>query len=524
MKKIRFIFLFIFHFVLFTFHLNAKTFTVASYNVENLFDLKYDGTEYKEFIPDTKQWNKRIYFNKLKYISKTIKHLNADIIALQEIESQKALDDLQKKLSIYKYSLFFKKQTSSVGVALLSKFPIIKHSKIDVNKNDNYARDILQVTVNIENKSLILFINHWRSKRAKESQRIIYATALKHKLDKLDILADYIIIGDLNSNYNEYTTFKYDKKLNDTYDITGINQVLNTTLNGNFIKKDIILKYKKRVHYNLWLDLNNKNRFSSKFRGHNSTPDHIIVSSGLFDTKNISYKNESFKVFKPSYLYQNSKINRWNNHKQSGYSDHLPIYATFTTSKFKNSTIKQIKYSKNTISSLYDIDTLNNNIDLKNIIVIYKYKNNAILKQQNNRAILSFNNAKAFKLGFSYDIQVDNIDEYFGLKEIKSISNIITKKRLNKDIKYFYLDARKIDIFNPIYQNEILKNLRGKYKKGYLYYKNSKGLHKIKLYFNKEIKRPKDNSMITILSGHLSCYKSQIQIAIHKNSDFKINR
>ena len=26
---------------------------IASYNVENLFDLHYDGTEYLEYIPDT---------------------------------------------------------------------------------------------------------------------------------------------------------------------------------------------------------------------------------------------------------------------------------------------------------------------------------------------------------------------------------------------------------------------------------------------------------------------------------------
>lgn len=33
--------------------IEAKTFKVASYNLENLFDLATDGTEYPEYIPNT---------------------------------------------------------------------------------------------------------------------------------------------------------------------------------------------------------------------------------------------------------------------------------------------------------------------------------------------------------------------------------------------------------------------------------------------------------------------------------------
>ena len=45
---------------------NALTFTVASYNVRNLFDMKYQGNEYKEFIPNTKKWNQTKLNKKLK--------------------------------------------------------------------------------------------------------------------------------------------------------------------------------------------------------------------------------------------------------------------------------------------------------------------------------------------------------------------------------------------------------------------------------------------------------------------------
>ncbi|MCK5294933.1 MAG: endonuclease/exonuclease/phosphatase family protein [Arcobacteraceae bacterium] len=506
----------------FTLTLFSVEFKVASYNVENLFDLKYDGTEYKEFIPNTKYWNKKIYSKKLHNISKTIKHLNTDIIALQEIESQTAFDDLNKKLPSFRYSAFLKKMTSSIGVGIFSKYPIIDQKRIIVNKKDNYARDILKVTINIENKPVIIYINHWRSKRAKESYRIIYATALKNSIDKLHKDTDYLIVGDLNSNYDEYLTFKYDKKLNNTYDITGINQVLNTTLKGNFITKNNIQQSYKKVHYNLWLELKEKDRFSSKFRNNNNTPDHIIVSRGLFDNKNISYMDKSFKVFKPLYLYKNNKIKRWNNHKQTGYSDHLPIYASFTTSTKYVKKIKEIKPKNiNSISHLYTIDTLNKNILLKDVIVIYKDNKISIIKEKNGRAILIYGNSNRLYLGCLYDIEVEQIDKYFGLKEIKSIANITNKKNLNIDIKKLYLDAKKIDIFDLKYQNEILKNLKGKYKKGYLHLNNKTKNHKIKLYFKKGIMKPNENSIITINQGHLNQYKSQIQIVIYKNSDFK---
>jgi len=251
--KILYIFIFVF-----SFYLDARDFKVASYNVENLFDLKLDGTEYKEYKPNTKTWNKQSFLKKIDNIAQVINDLNADIIGLQEVESKEALNTLLKKTPQYKYHTFIKKQTSSIGVALLSIYPIKNIQKIDVDKYDNYGRYILKGTLAIENKNLIVYVNHWRSKKAPESKRIIYAMRLKKEIDSLDQNEDYIILGDLNSNYNEYQTFKYDKNLNDTFGITGINQILNTTENENFIQLRDMITSKKKIHYNLWLELNDE--------------------------------------------------------------------------------------------------------------------------------------------------------------------------------------------------------------------------------------------------------------------------
>jgi hypothetical protein len=151
--------------------------------------------------------------------------------------------------------------------------------------------------------------------------------------------------------------------------------------------------------------------------------------------------------------------------------------------------------------------------------VIYKNKKIAIIKQKNDRAIMIYKPSNKLKAGYSYNIIVEEIDSYNGLKEIKQLS-YIKKNRFDKQYKKYYLDGRTIDLFNIKYQNEIIKNLRGKYKKGYLYFKHNNGIKKIKLYFNSKTKKPKDGKIITITSGHLATYKSKVQIIIYNKNNF----
>ncbi|MEA3353811.1 MAG: endonuclease/exonuclease/phosphatase family protein [Campylobacterota bacterium] len=496
--------------------LHSLEFKVASYNVENLFDMKYDGSEYKEYIPHGKYWNKKSYLAKLNNISKVINELNSDILALQEVESKKALLDLMKKTN-YTYYRFVKNRSSAVGLAVLSKFPIKYHTRIKINTIDKYSRDILKTVILVQNKPLIIYTNHWRSKKAKESKRIEYASSLIKDIDLTTKKnEDYIILGDLNSNYNEFETFKYDRKLNDTYGITAINQLLNTTINGNFVSKSLLLKSKKRVHYNLWLELEKSNRYSSIFRSTPNTPDNMIISRGLLDNKNISYINKSFNKFDKQYLYRKNNIYRWNKFKSHGYSDHLPIYAIFTTNITTNKSYKEkTTATNNTISQLYKIQTLNKDIQINNVIVLYTTDKIAVIKQSNDRAIMIYNPSHGLKEGFIYDINVHQIDTFNRLKEIKEFS-IISKNRYDPKFNRYYLDGNKIDLFDQNYQNEIVTNLSGIYKKGYLYLNKNK---KIKLYFKEKSLIPKHTQSIKIKRAHLSVYKSKIQLTVYSKDD-----
>lgn len=505
-------------------NLFSKDFTMASYNVENLFDLKKQNTEYKEYIPYTKsKWNKKSFQIKVQNLIKVIKHIDADIIALQEVENEDLLKLIKRKLPLYKYHCFSKYKNSSIGLGFLSKIKILDSKAINVKFKRKIYRPILESTFLYENNEFKVFNNHWPSKRVSESYRIKYALELQKRVLELPFNYDYILLGDFNSNYDEMQSFKYNKKLNNTDGITGINQVLNTSINKKFITSKDILKYKRKVHYNLWLEVDENQRFSSKFRNQNNTPDNIVLSQGLFDNKNISYVKNSFKVFKPSYLYKNRKINRWQIknkvHLAKGFSDHLPILARFTNDTRKKTKIKNKEKYFFKISDLYEKTKLLKPLYFKDVLVIYKNKNSAILKQKNNRSIYAYKNAKNLKLGFSYDIKINQIKNYNGLKEIESFEILKQNKQIT-NINKLYLNAQEKNILDFNNQNEIITNLKGIVKNRKLHF-NGKTIN---LYSKNKSILPKHNEKILIKTGHLSLYRGNMQILIHKKSDYKVEK
>ena len=404
-------------------------------------------------------------------------------------------------------------------MALLSKYPIIKSEALYV-KHSKIKRPILKTTLLIEKKTLIVFNNHWPSKRQAENERILFSQRLQTELKKLSKKQDYIILGDLNSNYNENETFKYDKKLNNTYNLTGINDVLKTSTEYSFTKKIDLLDSNQFLHYNLWQELSYLERFSYKFKGSNATPDNIIIPSALFDTYGISYIDKSFGVFKPKYLYENNHVKRWSIkkgiHQNHGYSDHLPIYANFSTNKTDKPKAKKINH----LLELYKTNEYHLPIELSNIIVTYKHKDLAIIKELNGRALFIYKGANTLKKGFLYRLKVNQLSLYHGLLETNSIE-IVEKKPTKIDASTLHLEAKNIKLHDLSLQNEIIKNLQAQYKKGYLHYNEQGKKKKIKLYSKNKKLLPKSGKKVTIITGHLGFYKSKPQIIIYKKSDIK---
>ncbi len=313
---------------------------IATYNVENLFDMHYDGTEYEEYIPNGDWgWTNEMYRAKLRNTATVIRGVGADIIGLQEIESESALKDLKAELNrqglYYPYYAFAKTRNSAVNVALLSRYPIQSALKYPVNYSGKY-RDILETKIIIEEKPLRVFVNHWKSKSGPESERIVCAKRLLQRLKELPENEPYLLVGDFNSHYEEHKTFLKSRKHNNTDGITGINHILNTVdKEGNPITY-AALKNTQGVRYNLWYELDKEKRWSHQFRGHGEGLDNIIISPALADGIGIDYIEGSFDRYTPDYLFAKGKVYRWQqsrrypkHHLGEGYSDHLPIYARF---------------------------------------------------------------------------------------------------------------------------------------------------------------------------------------------------
>jgi len=310
---------------------------IASYNVENLFDLETSGHEYPEYISNTNaNWNTKTYKIKLKNIAKVITDINADIIALQEIESMQALKDLRFALKqnalYYQYFALADNKNTNIKVAILSKIPFVYSKSLSVNASYSY-RDILETKFNIEGNELYIFVNHWKSKRGPESKRIESAKALLKRVKILGEDKNIILLGDFNSDYQENIKFLRKREHNDTDGKTGINHVLKSTKQT---QKAVNTNYEEGNFYNLWYDTDPELRYTYIYKKNKETLDNILISQALLKRKSIYYIPDTIHSYKAEYLFKKEKIFGWKiskkmpkKHRGEGYSDHLPVVANF---------------------------------------------------------------------------------------------------------------------------------------------------------------------------------------------------
>lgn len=207
--------LFLFIILSFSFYAFCDGFSVASYNVQNLFDSVEDGTEYPEFLPSS-GWSEAYARKNMASVASVIRRLDADVVLLQEVENQRVLDVMRDEfLSDMGYIEAFSPDTSSAtSVAVLSRFAfsyVRVHSFY--NEDFPYLRPVVEFSFSYGGEDFVVFVVHLKSKRGgdKETEpaRLFQLRLVASRIAELmaDGVVNIIIGGDFNERDNAVEDF-----------------------------------------------------------------------------------------------------------------------------------------------------------------------------------------------------------------------------------------------------------------------------------------------------------------------------
>lgn len=304
-------------------HHSSKKISVVSWNVQTFFDAQNDGCEYSDFLKSD-NWDSRMYFQRLERLSQVLIDLDADVYVLQEIENANVLYDVCNQLTQkswapndgWAHTCFYKNEGSSIGCAVISKYPLADFTThmIDIRNTKTEQPDmraLMQVTVNVDDVKLNLFVNHWKSKsgNSKNSEiwRNFQESLLSGKVSELLNFSDSIgvICGDFNKDIREF-------------DFVGCpNQNENIRLRGIYLNNDDCLVYSP------WLDENGdytSETGSYFYKGEWERIDNIFTFGKI--------KISGFEACTDSkWTTENGTPYSYKVYTGEGYSDHLPIKA-----------------------------------------------------------------------------------------------------------------------------------------------------------------------------------------------------
>lgn len=202
---------------------NAETgmLKIVTWNAQTFFDSVKDGTEYSEFKNASSRWNRDAYLTRLDRLCEVMKTLNADVYVLEELENEGELYDISNRFagnswdssSGWNYGCFAKNEGDAIGCGILSKYPLGAFSvhSLDIrteNCTPPQMRPIMQVSVIADNKSLILLVNHWKSKSGGKAQSEIWRNWEESVLAEKIVNAEQSAVlacGDFNRDIYEFT-------------------------------------------------------------------------------------------------------------------------------------------------------------------------------------------------------------------------------------------------------------------------------------------------------------------------------
>jgi endonuclease/exonuclease/phosphatase family metal-dependent hydrolase len=308
---------------------------LMEWNTEAFFDATETGSEFKEYRGAKSAWSKSRYAVRLDRLKETLllagersgkgRDRGPDIVVLEEIENAQVLRDLCNRLPrlcCYPYAAFSPPgKDSAFGSAILSRYPIRSvtvHSVAgladdgsrfgDWSSSSVALRPLLEATIDIGGIPLIVFAEHWKSKSGRGESASIRLAQERLLLARINAIGEkspgvhWVACGDFNQRPEEFTS------------LTGFTNCWTN-----------------------WLASCESAGVSGPpgsywFRGNWDAIDHIIYSPVVTGPDRFSLAD--FRVLAEPPLTGSDGIPaRYEVFSGAGYSDHLPLLATFFVGK-----------------------------------------------------------------------------------------------------------------------------------------------------------------------------------------------
>lgn len=301
-------------------------FTFVELNCENLFDCRHDSLKNDtEFLPDgSYHWTRTRYWRKLDRVGQTIiacgekksSWLLPDMVALCEVENDSVLHDLTRRSLLrnarYDYVMTCSPDERGIDVALVYSpfsFRLIRSHSVRVEpiKDMRPTRDILYASgVIASGDTLHVIVAHLPSRRGGERHSRPFRMAAA---DRVAAVADSVY------NVSKDAKIIIAGDFNDYANSASVRMLCGKRL------KDISAEATGR----------NGAKGTYRYQGEWGSLDHILVSESLARNVVDCYINDAPFLVEPDEKYGGVKPRRnyLGPRYQNGFSDHLPLVATF---------------------------------------------------------------------------------------------------------------------------------------------------------------------------------------------------
>ncbi|MEJ1221586.1 endonuclease/exonuclease/phosphatase family protein [Sediminicola sp. 1XM1-17] len=303
-------------------------YTVAFYNLENLFDIRNNDHILDEgFTPNgIKKWTPKRYQKKIVNLGRAISRIGEKfnqhppvLVGLSEVENGLVLNDLIQTDSLkktdYGYVHFDSPDERGIDTALLYRkryFNVIRTEAIPLDVYSlegvvDRTRDILYVFGTLNGEEVHLFINHWPSRReggvATAYKRMHATNTILQYMAKLEEShqdPNYIVMGDFNDDPS------------------------SESMQHLVASKQL---------YNPMEKMHSPFRGSAQHKRQWNLFDQIIVSHNFFNYEKGTHSFAHANIFDEHFLkedkgrYKGSPLRTFVGNKyKGGYSDHFPVY------------------------------------------------------------------------------------------------------------------------------------------------------------------------------------------------------